>query len=210
MVRKQILVAAAVAALVAPAASVSADEARGASVYQLCSQCHGEDGGGNPVALAPAIAGQRLWYVTAQLRHFRSGARGVHPEDIGGLRMHPMSLSLRDDADLDAVAAYVSNLPTVDPEPLLEGGDPAKGAEIYKLCIQCHGEDGMGKQELNSPRLAHSSDWYLLTSLEKFKAGIRGTNPKNANGLLMRGMALSLADEQAIKDVISYIETLGN
>jgi cytochrome c oxidase subunit 2 len=210
MVRKQILVVATLVALVAPVATASADEARGAEVYQLCAQCHGEDGSGDPMALAPSIAGLEEWYLAAQLRYFRSGARGTNPDDVAGLRMHPMSLSLREDSDLEAVAAYVANLPAADPEPLVEGGHPTKGAEIYKLCVQCHGDRGQGNQQLNSPGLAHASDWYILSSLERYKAGIRGTNPGNANAVLMRGMALSLADEQAMKDVIAYIETLGN
>jgi cytochrome c oxidase subunit 2 len=210
MVRKQVLVTAALAALVAPVATASADEARGAQVFQLCAQCHGADGGGDPQALAPAIAGLAEWYVVAQLRHFRSGARGTNPNDVAGLRMHPMSLSLHTDSDLEAVAAYVANLPTVDPERLVDGGDAEKGAITYKLCVQCHGENGQGNQQLNSPRLAPASDWYLLSSLERYKAGIRGTNPQNANAVLMRGMSLSLADQQAMKDVIAYIETLGN
>jgi cytochrome c553 len=210
MVRKQVLVAAALVAVLAAVAEASADEARGEQVYQLCAQCHGTDGGGDPMALAPAIAGLEEWYIAAQLRYFRSGARGTNPEDVAGLRMHPMSLSLYEDSDLEAVAAYAAALPPIDPEPLVEGGNAAKGAEIYKLCVQCHGDQGQGNQQLNSPALAHASDWYVLSSLERYKAGIRGTNPGNANAVLMRGMALSLADEQAMKDVIAYIKTLGN
>ena len=61
---------------------------------------------------------------------------------------------------------------------------------------------------MNSPRLDGASDWYLLSSLEKYKAGIRGGNPQNPNAVLMRGMAAQLPDEQAMKDVIAYIMTL--
>ena len=60
-----------------------------------------------------------------------------------------------------------------------------------------------------APRLRGASDWYLLSSLQKYKAGVRGGNPQNANAVLMRGMATQLADEQAMKDVIAHIETLG-
>ena len=62
---------------------------------------------------------------------------------------------------------------------------------------------------MNAPRLRHTSDWYLASTLERYKAGIRGANPKNPNGIMMRGMAMSLADDQAIKDVVAYITTLG-
>ena len=63
---------------------------------------------------------------------------------------------------------------------------------------------------MNAPRLAGTSDWYLLSSLQKYKAGTRGSNPANANAMLMRGMALSLTDEAAMKDVIAHIKTLAN
>ena len=60
---------------------------------------------------------------------------------------------------------------------------------------------------MNAPRLAGTSDWYLQSALERFKAGIRGSNPKNPNGIVMRGMSMMLADDQAILDVIAYIGT---
>ena len=112
MVRMQILAAVA-CGLLALGAPAWADEARAEQVYQLCAQCHGDDGGGNPLALAPAIAGLEEWYVAAQLRHFRSGARGTHPDDIAGLRMYPMSLSLREDSDLE-VRAHKLNSASAD------------------------------------------------------------------------------------------------
>jgi cytochrome c oxidase subunit 2 len=199
-------------ALVALAAApaLAEDLERGRQVFGLCLQCHGEQGQGNPLALGPAIAGLEEWYVAAQLRNFRNGVRGMHPDDLGGLRMYPMSLSLRSDEDLQAVAAYVASLPEVKPVSLVTGGDPAKGATLYAVCGACHGPDGAGNQAMNAPRLAGTSDWYMLTSLEKYKAGIRGGNPGNPNSVLMRGMAAQLVDEQAMKDVIAHIMTLGN
>ena len=61
---------------------------------------------------------------------------------------------------------------------------------------------------MKAPRLAGTSDWYLLGALQKYKDGIRGTNSANATAMLMRGMALSLTDEQAMKDIIAHINTL--
>jgi len=51
------------------------------------------------------------------------------------------------------------------------------------------------------------SDWYLVSSLEKFKAGIRGGNPANPNAVMMRGMSNMLTTDQSIKDVVAYIST---
>ena len=73
----------------------AADLARGEVLFELCQQCHGPDGAGDEMSLAPSIAGHEQWYLEAQLNHFRSGARGLHPDDIAGLRMYPMAQWLR-------------------------------------------------------------------------------------------------------------------
>jgi cytochrome c553 len=182
--------------------------ARGRELYQLCYQCHGDHAQGNRVALAPAIAGLPEWYVLNQLKGFRAGYRGQHFDDIPGMRMRPMSLTLASDEDVKAVAAFVSSLPPTTPEPLVGGGDPTRGQSLYGPCIACHGVDGSGNQALNGPPLKHQSDWYLMTQLQHFKAGIRGTKPGDAFGALMRPMSMTLPDEQAMKDVIAYIQTL--
>ena len=189
-------------------AAQSADLKRGESLYGLCEQCHGAEGEGSQMALAPTIAGMDEWYVAAQLQNFRSGARGLHPADVGGLRMYPMSRSLKKDEDIEDVSAYVANLPDTNPEPVIVGGDPVKGAKLYALCQQCHGAAGEGNEVMKSPALAGASDWYLVTELGQFKKGIRGGNPANPNAVMMRGMSNTLADDQAIKDVVAHIMTL--
>lgn len=183
------------------------DLARGAELYELCSQCHGVDGTGNPDIEAPGITGLPDWYVESTLKKFRAGGRGTHPDDISGMRMRPMSLSLRSDQNIADVTAYVTTLAPKKPAPMLQGGDAARGATLYAVCIACHMPDGSGNPALGSPPLKHASDWYLLSQLKKFKGGVRGTNPMDANGALMVGMAQTLIDEQAMKDVIAHIMT---
>ena len=192
------------------AAEAAAENQRGAALFDLCTQCHGEQGEGKELYLAPAIAGMGEWYVTSQLEMFRDGARGLHHADVGGMRMVPMSRYLKSEDDVKAVAAYVASLPKTAATPAVHGGDAAKGQAAYALCASCHGADGKGNQQMNAPRLAGTSDWYLLNALRKYKAGTRGSNPANATAMLMRGMAMSLADEQAMKDIIAHINTLSN
>lgn len=187
-----------------------ADLERGETLFVLCTQCHGDRGQGNPDVEAPAIAGLPAWYVESTVSKFKMGGRGAHPEDIAGMRMRPMSLWLRDDEDIRHVAAYVGELPPQNPEPLLEGGDATRGASLYAPCIACHMPDGSGNPALGAPPLQHASDWYLLSQLKKFKGGIRGTNPMDTNGALMVGMAQTLPDEKAMKDVIAHIMTLAD
>ena len=191
-----------------PSAALSDDLERGKVLFNLCQQCHGPDGGGLSLALAPAIAGQEQWYLEAQLQAFRLGLRGLHPDDLGGLRMYPMSQWLRTDEDTRAVAAYAASLPPARPPATLHSGDPKKGAALWATCQVCHGKQGEGMKDLNSPALVGMNDWYLLTSIEKFKSGVRGANPNNTNAALMRGMVASLPDENAIHDVIAFIATL--
>jgi cytochrome c oxidase subunit 2 len=149
------------------------------------------------------------WYLEAQLAKFKGGVRGAHPDDVAGMRMGPMSRTLFTEEDVRAVAAYVASLPAERPTSLLSGGDPEQGKVVFvAVCTQCHGPDAAGNPTLNVPPLNRASDWYLLTQLKKFKAGVRGANPADQYGALMRAMAATLADEQAMKDVLAYIGTL--
>ena len=183
------------------------DLERGKELFQLCASCHGAEGEGNQLFLAPAIGGMPLWYLEGQLAKFRDGGRGTHFDDIEGMRMRPMALSLRDEHgdDLKDVAAFTASLPSVKPAPTLTGGDATKGQGYYAVCQACHGANGEGVEATNGPPMANQSDWYLQSSIERFKSGARGSAPNDPNGAVMRGMAMTLPDEQAIKDVIAYM-----
>jgi len=84
-------------------------------------------------------------------------------------------------------------------------GDAAKGKARYAVCVACHGADGGGNKALNAPKIAGQEAWYLERQLKNFKAGIRGADPKDKYGMQMRPMALTLANEQAIADVVKYV-----
>lgn len=185
-----------------------ASSARGEQIFEFCASCHGAAGGGNTLFRAPSIGGLPEWYVAAQLRKFQKGIRGAHPDDAQGLRMRPMSRTLRTDADLVAVASYVSELRPSRPAQELTGGDAARGAPLYALCSTCHGATGGGSKVFNAPPLRDGSDWYLVEQIQKFKAGIRGNDPADLNGIMMRPMAATLATDQAVQDVIAYITGL--
>jgi cytochrome c oxidase subunit 2 len=191
-------------------AALAQDVERGRELFELCASCHGAQGQGNELFQAPAIGGLPAWYLERQLVMFRDGVRGTHFDDLLGMRMRPMALSLRTEHgdDLKDVVAYVASLPSVKPAPTLEGGDAAKGATHYAVCQACHGAAGEGVQATNGPPLANQDDWYLLSSILRYKAGVRGSNPADANGAVMRGMAAILQDEQAMKDVIAHIISL--
>ena len=179
----------------------------GKELFQLCQQCHGETALGNQKVNAPSIAGLPQWYIEAQLKKFKGGGRGTHFDDLSGMQMRPMAMSLNNDGEITAISAYVAALPAQKPTPALSG-DPNKGKTLFAPCVACHQADAGGNEALKAPPLNHANDWYLAASLKKFKAGIRGTNPLDQSGGLMRPMAQTLPDEQAIADVVAYITTL--
>ncbi|NRA46325.1 MAG: c-type cytochrome [Oligoflexales bacterium] len=92
-------------------------------------------------------------------------------------------------------------------------GDAAKGKALYVPCAQCHGANGEGKPEstpvaLRGPKLSGQHAWYLVESIGKYKNGHRGADAKDTSGAIMKGMAVLLANDQAIADVVAYIGTL--
>jgi cytochrome c553 len=180
---------------------------RGKEVYETCVPCHNSDGSGNETIGAPNIAGMKQWYVEKQLDKFRAGVRGMQFNDIEGLRMRPMALSLISEEDVKAVSHYVESLPPVRHATTLPG-NPQAGAALFATCAACHGDNGAGNQDLKAPRIAGTDDWYLATELRKFRSGVRGTSPKDSEGRLMRPMARTLANEDAIRNVVAYVETL--
>ena len=97
---------------------------------------------------------------------------------------------------------------TLDEFKVFATGDPAKGEALYAVCQACHGADGMGNKELNSPKIAGQEPWYLERQLKNFKAGIRGADPKDRYGMQMRAMALTLADDQSIRDMVAYVSSI--
>jgi len=185
---------------------------RGADLFRLCATCHGENAAGNEGVGAPAIAGMPQWYVEAQLNQFRNGNRGTHFDDITGMKMRPMALSLMREGDIAAVSAYVAAMPPAHPAPTLTGADAAKGKATYTtICIACHGPEGAGNQAMmGAAPLSLSNDWYLVRQIEKFRAGVRGARPGDQGGAMMRPMMMQLTDAQMIENVVAYISTLGN
>ncbi len=179
----------------------------GRELYDSCKSCHGAAGHGQENIAAPAIAGLPAWYVEAQIMKFRTGVRGAHPDDLEGLRMRPMSQQMMDVNEVKEVAKYVASM-TPMKQTNTTGGDATAGAATYAVCTACHGADGKGNQALNAPPIAGQHGWYLMSQLNKFKKGIRGTNPKDVTGGQMRPMAMTLADETAMKNVVAHISTL--
>ena len=165
-----------------------------------CTVCHGAHGNGNPAIRAPKISGMEAWYLRRQLESFRDGTRGTHPDDTAGQEMQPVGVRLRDKAGIDEAIAYVSSFEPKTP-PITIEGDVTRGRSLYVTCESCHGAKGEGNQAMGAPALAARTDWYLVTQLQNYQTGVRD----NAQ---MRAIASTLPDQQAIDDVVAYINTL--
>lgn len=179
----------------------------GAANYAVCSACHGAQGEGNLQLNAPKIAGLDPWYLRRQIANYQNGMRGSDPRDIYGQQMAPMAATLANDTILENVIAYIDTLPDTRPEPTVVG-DVDRGRNSYETCAACHGRRGEGRWNTNAPRLAGRSDWYLVRQLELFKDGVRGSHPEDIYGDQMYMLANSLKREEAINDVVAYINTL--
>jgi len=181
--------------------------AAGKALYAVCAGCHGAQAEGNPALHAPKLAGLGDWYLKRQLKNYKVGARGTHDKDLFGRTMAPMAATLADDAAIANVVAYIGTLP-VKPAPATVAGRAHKGQGSYVTCAVCHGLGGRGLQATNAPALAGMSDWYLVTQLKNFKQGVRGAHAKDMYGPQMASMTGMLTSDQAIDDVVAYINTL--
>lgn len=184
-----------------------ADAERGAQLYSVCASCHGPQGGGNPALNAPRLSQLEPWYLKRQLAFYKNGVRGAHEDDQYGQQMAGMMATLPDERAMADVAAHISGLDSEAPEASISG-NIERGERLYRNCSNCHGDRGQGNYATNAPTLAGQHDWYLKRQLQYFKQGIRGAHEGDYYGPQMMLMANTLHDEQAINDLVAYINRL--
>ncbi|MEJ8566723.1 c-type cytochrome [Elongatibacter sediminis] len=183
------------------------DVTAGRALYATCSACHGPGGEGNEMLNAPRLAGQQPEYLMRQLRNFKHGLRGASSDDPFGMQMAPMASTLRDDAAIANVVAYIDSLEVEAPAGTITG-DTERGAKLFGTCASCHGKQGQGIWALNAPRLEGINDWYLKRQLQNYRQGIRGSHPQDLYGKQMNLLSGMLRDEQSMNDVVAYINSL--
>lgn len=188
-------------------AVAAANPAAGQAQYAVCAACHGAQGEGNQALNGPKLAGQQAWYIERQLKYFKEGVRGGEG-DTFGQQMAPMANMLADDDAIRNMAAYIASLPDT-PAAATVTGDVANGYDIYdRNCAACHLDNGEGTWYTDAPKLAGMSDWYFVTQIQNFRAGIRGLHPSDDYGEQMVGMATAMSGVEEINDVAAYIHTL--
>ena len=184
------------------------DLKNGEKLFTTCIACHGDKAQGNIALNAPTIVNQEPWYLAHQLMNFKKGIRGVNPEDTYGIQMAAIAKGLPDSNAIADVVAYIKTLPKYMPATTLKGDVKAGHDKYNMICGSCHGPGATGIAELNTPKLIGMNDWYLNRQLMNFKNGIRGTHKDDIFGMQMVSMVETLKDDQAILDVIAYIQTL--
>lgn len=174
-------------------------------VVAECAVCHGA----LEAQRGPILNGMDRWYLTEQLKKFRSGVRGANPANRSEFLMGTAVKKLRDDVEMVAVADWFARQKTT-PAIRTVRGDLAAGQELYaSRCASCHGDEAQGKVEVNSPSLTQLEGWYFLDQMKKFRAGTRGDHPADADGKVMTAALADLTNAQ-LRDVTCYVvETFG-
>ena len=129
--------------------------------------------------------------------------------DMHGMQMAAMAKGpqLQTEEALINLAAYVDTLPNEVPATTVTG-DVVKGKALYAVCAACHGDKGQGIEAMSGPRLVGQNDWYMVNQINKFKQKQRGYHNSDHGGRQMAPMVMTLADDQAINDVVAYINSL--
>ena len=209
----------------------------GEEMFKACGFCHGNQGQGRQRLDAPPIAALPAWYVERQMHNFIDEVRGYDPGDLPGHQMVLITPMFRNDATVRNVAEYVESLepggppmmrgrgPNAQPEPIerpfnwesdyafleveLSSGNAERGKASYqKSCVACHGASAEGVEQLGAPPMINLADWYMARQMQYFRDGVRGGNSGDVYGTQMAAFGRVLADDQAIADVIAYINTL--
>ncbi|MDX1555861.1 MAG: cytochrome c oxidase subunit II, partial [Xanthomonadales bacterium] len=134
------------------------------------------------------------------------GEYDVLCEELCGIGHHTMQgrVVVESQEDFDA---WLATQPTFAATQAQPAGDPVAGQALYAVCSACHGAEGEGNQAVNAPKLAGQERTYLERQLHNYKNGIRGTAEGDTLGQQMVGMAATLVDDQAVRDVVAYIGT---
>jgi cbb3-type cytochrome c oxidase subunit III len=183
-----------------------ANEAATPAGLEYCTVCHGSQLKGNSNIGAPRLTELPGWYLNRQLKNFKAGVRGNHPEDKTGGEMMSMVSQLTD-AEITKIVKWITATESAKPTPSLSA-NAHKGEQLYQSCASCHGADGHGNKALGAPDISGLNDWYILTQLNHFRTGLRGTAAKDIYGQQMKAASAVITSEQDAANLAAYITQL--
>lgn len=182
----------------------------GTGVYgEVCAACHGVKGEGKEELFSPSIAGLPAWYGEEQLRKFRSGQRGFHPEDLPGQQMRAISLTLTDEQISEAAASVAAMPMILTAAPPVEADIEGGRFHFANICMECHRYNGMGEIVFHSAPLVSLNPSYLKRQLLQYRAGWRGADPDDLYGQKMVAITSPLSDAE-IDRLVDYIGALAH
>jgi len=156
-----------------------------------CKACHGLDGRGVAPGI-PHLAAQRDRYLLLALTEYKDVKR-THSalRELAG-RLNP--------TELRNVVAYYASQPPVPPASVKDAQQASlleKGKALAAPCAKCHGEDGNSKTP-GTPTLAGQQPHYLVTAIQEYHRGDRGTAAmkailRDASRLELESLALYYA-----------------
>lgn len=168
---------------------------RGGMRIRLCQHCHGKDGI-SVIKNVPNLAQQNPVYLLTQFEYFRTDKRK-------NKIMNELAKGLTDEERINIALYYSSQEPVVKPSLVkVSSLRYRRGEEIYKaVCINCHGDDGKGKQSL--PRVAGQNIDFLTSTLSAYKENkaLRPSSP-----MLAVAEALSREDINSIAAYVSIMK----
>ena len=156
-----------------------------------CKACHGLDGRGVAPGI-PHLAAQRDRYLLLALTEYKDVKR-THSalRELAG-RLNP--------TELRNVVAYYSSQPPPPPasgKASIQSTLAEKGKVLASSCEKCHGTEGNSKTP-GVPSLAGQQPHYLVTAIQEYHRGDRGTAAmktilRGANRLELESLALYFA-----------------
>ncbi len=176
-----------------PAEKPSAgDAAAGKAVAEReCKACHGLDGKGVAPGI-PHLAAQRDRYLLLALTEYKDVKR-THAalRELAG-RLNP--------TELRNVVAYYASQPPPSPASGKDSKQATlaeKGKALASACEKCHGEEGNSTTP-GVPSLAGQQPHYLVTAIQEYHRGDRGTAAmkailRDASRLELESLALYFA-----------------
>ena len=95
-----------------------------------------------------------------------------------------------------------------EPKPFQAGEIAPSAIAPVVSCVTCHGAQGEGIPQLETPRIGGMAEWYLARQLKYFHQGVRAATIDDVQGTQMRAVLLaSLTDAEGLEGLARYFAT---
>jgi len=149
-----------------------------AATLETCAGCHGKDGASTNAEM-PIIGGYSATYLSGSLTNYKTKARPCPKATFNAGAQKGQSSDMctvagaLSDADIAAVADYLSKKPFVRAKQTVDAAKAAHGKQIHEAnCVKCHTEGGSSADD-DAGILAGQWLQYVNHTFEEFKSGQR-------------------------------------